>query len=310
MVSRGRDSTAPCALLASPWPALCAIPGVGPVSPTVQVVRIRDILCAAVDQPLARFRDQFLLALQSQLAYEHTGPQEDEIGVEYVTATVFVDFRKLSVVEQILHHVALDGHLARFAEQVRGQIQTAMETGGAKIGQQVVQVEMRLGVVPVAALLVSLDLDVEPSGHADAVPKCGQLHERQVEAAAVERDPRRSTIRFPTAPEMFRDDVRAKRRLVQRHQIEQSQIIAHLGNHHRHRDLKSVRNKVRVRLLEQLLAIEIDRRTRLQVPVWIPQFCHQVAVRNTLDVKHQITDRLSPHGYPLFPDKTLRDDAS
>ena len=89
-------------------------------------------------------------------------PQEDEIGVQHVAAAVVVDLRQPAGLVHVLDHVPLDVHLAGLAQQVRRQVQPAVETAGAEIGQQLAKVDVRLGIVAVPRLLVGPGSQGEP----------------------------------------------------------------------------------------------------------------------------------------------------
>ncbi len=84
--------------------------------------------------------------------------------------------------------------------------------------------------------------------------------------------------------------MRAKLRLVERHQVEQAEITSHLGHDDRRRHLERVGDEVAVELGDQLGSVLSHRLGRLNRLAGMPQFGHQRPIGDALDVEHQIPD--------------------
>src|SRR3954468_6804378 len=100
------------------------------------------------------------------------------------------------------------------------------------------QIQVALGVVSVSWLLVRLSRAIEPGPHADSISKRSQLQQRQIKRPAVEAHQRRAAIRLPSPPEILRDHVRAKLRLVQGHDVNEAEVGRNFCCHYRYRHLK------------------------------------------------------------------------
>ncbi len=158
-----------------------SLPGIAPIAPVGKVVCIRRMRLDRRFKHRFGLCHEFLLPFQGDGAQEDRGTQENEIGVQYVASAVLVDFRNFAGRVKFLDHIPLDIHLAGLVDHVRRQVQSAAEPGASKIGEQFMQVDMRLKVVSVAGLLIGRASEVEPLWNTDSVSEGGQLHQRQVE---------------------------------------------------------------------------------------------------------------------------------
>ena len=139
-------------------------------------------------------------------------------------------------------------------------------------------------------LVVRLARSLKPAGHADAVTEGGQLQKRQVETTAVEADQGWPAILFPAPPKIFRNNVRAELRFVQDHHVFQAEIGRHLAHDHRYGQLKTIRDKIALVFLHQLVAMRRTASAGKRLP-GITQLGHQFGVGDAFSIEDQVTDR-------------------
>ena len=241
------------------------LPGILPVSPLLQILAVGRRLVAPLGQPLLRVRNDRLLFLQRQFAGQDATAEKDEIGVQHIAAAIVVDLGEFTVVVEVLDHVPLHIHLAGLPQQIRRQVQSAVEARRTVVDQQVLQVQMGVEIVAIAGLVPVPRVYGEPVLQRHAIAKGRQLQQRHIEGPPVETDQRRLLVSLPAPPELLRDQVRSKVRFVQQRQVLQTKVIADLGDHDRDGNLKRVRDEVDALFFDQFRAITFDRLLRRQL---------------------------------------------
>src|SRR5207247_1008138 len=164
--------------------------------------------------------------------------QEEEVGLDHVAPAVGVDVGEAPALPERLHAGAVHFALAREADQLRQQVETPRHAGGAEVGDELVEVVVRLvgGAVAEAAL--------EVARHDAAVAEGRQLHHGEIEVASVEGDERPPEALDPL-PELAHDARLAVAVGAEDLHAGQHALVVHVADDDRHRQVEGEREEVR-----------------------------------------------------------------
>lgn len=228
--------------------------------------------------------------LWGDLAGQHAGAQEDEVGVQRIAEAVVVDVLEPSLGVELVNLVAGDVHFAGQAEEAGEQVQSAGEGISAAVGKPVEQVEDG-GAVAVAVEQVLLQGEAEAEG--------GQLQKRNVKSQTVEGDQaghligRQAASRVAqalvAAPELAGDLAGAEERGVQLRQRLQGEVLRDAGDAHRHRQMERHGEKIGLALLAGFLLRPENGRVRVQVFTRITDLGQKLAIGNALGIEHEVS---------------------
>ena len=261
-------------------------PRIGPIAPVVEVESVRRRVFSLRFQPFFRLCYEYLFLFERDAAGQNHRPQEDEIRVKNIATAIVIDLRQSPFVVELLNHEALDFHLAGLAENIGRKVQTAVESGCAKVRQNIEKIKVIPCVVPIPRLFEALGVHGEPMRNSDAVPERREFQQREIEAATVEAHERRMIVRRPTAPELTANFVRTELRLVQEHNVEQCQVGGDFTDCHGDRNLERVRNEVRIVCFPQFFLIFLNGIDGIDFAI-VMDFGNQRGIGDALNIEHK-----------------------
>src|SRR5207247_81511 len=163
--------------------------------------------------------------------------KEEEVGLDHVAPAVGVDVGEAPALPERLHAGAVHGALPREADQLRQQVEPPAHAVGAEVGDELVEVVVRLVGVAVA------EAALEVARHDAAVAEGRQLQHGEIEAPPVEGDERAPEALEPV-PELAHDAGLAVAVGAENLHAGQHALVVHLADDDRHRHVEGERGEV------------------------------------------------------------------